>query len=276
MALLYNIVYFTNGLMILLALVVIGFSGYGIYQFESAESSLFSTSTYIYLMVAGVFTIAAASLACCGIKNPRSHSGLLFLYYNLVLVILLLNGVGIYVFVTIFDTVQESTSTGTVSNAVQNYAAREVQDFILSTYTTCCTSSVANCPTTEANASVPSNCTLALTCPPDAANGGLGQGCYTSAQSIPPFTIGASICDFLANDVSPAIVGPADSGACGGGDPVAYVNAVFAWLNSNYLTVLVPWGIMVSLLFLNFLGACYYNLSPRYERGSPPVETLSV
>lgn len=272
MAILYNIVYFTNALMILLALLVIGFSGYGIYQFESSETSIFSTSTYIYLMIAGVFTIIAASLACCGIKNPRAHQGMLFLYYNLVLVILLLNGAGIYVFVTIFDTVSETTTTGTVSNAVQNYAAREIQDFILSSYTTCCTNDlVGNC-----NATAGSNCTLALTCPPGAANGGLGLGCYTSAQTIPPFTIPSSLCTFFATQVSPPIVGAASGGACGGGDPQAYVDSVFAWLNSNYLTVLVPWSILVGLLFLNFLGACYYNISPADTRGSPDEKTLSI
>lgn len=185
-----------------------------------------------------------------------------------------MNGAGIYVFVTIFDTVSEATSTGSVSNAVQNYAAREVQDFILSTYTTCCISDENNCNAS----STTTNCTLAETCPPDAPNGGLGLGCYTSAQSIPPFTISASICSFLANDVNPKIVGPVSSGLCGGGDPAAYVDAVFKWLDSNYLTVLVPWGIMVSLLFLNFLGACYYNISPAYDKthGGPAEETLSV
>lgn len=274
MAILYKIVFGTNAIIAIMALVVIGGSAYAIAEFQDATTSFFSLTTYLYFLIAGIVALFIAIIAIRGVTHT-SNSGLLFFYYNLILFVVIMMSAGLYTFVTVFDTINGVGADGSVSSAVQQYAAREVQDFVLSAYTGCCEGNVEFCPTVGFNLTE-ANCTQAVFCPDNTENGGLGQGCYTSSSSIPPFTIPSSFCSFLESSFSPPLVGSPESGSCGGGDPQQFVTNFFAWLNSNYFLILVPMSILYALMMLNFIGACYYNCLPREYKGAPSADVLSI
>lgn len=275
MGVLYKAVVLSNSLLMIVALIVMGFCAYRIYEYDSGSSGFWSKETYLYIIIASVLTFLAGGLAILGIKNPRTQTGALFCYFCLLSVIIMLCAVALYGFVSTYESAKQTTSSSVVNNAtslnefLSVYSARSFQDYVLSTYTDCCLGREENC-----NATV---CTTAEVC---SGGEGLGSGCYTISNEVPAFNVPNSFCNFLEKNGPSGknLVAPPSEGGCGGGDPVAYVDDVFAYFSEMYYFIFVPACIFVGLLGINWLGAAYYNTCPNYAdpTGAPAATVLQV
>lgn len=257
MALLQRIVLWTNGVIALLAAIAVGLSSYYIYTYGDGDGFLWDRSTYLTLLLAGLLALVAAVLGIYGIRDPERRAGVLFIYWFLITVILLINYGGLYLFVGVTNALDQATSGelqegGTVSD----YLSRELQDYVLSIYTTCCLDD-ENC----LNATTV-NCTEAPICADDAEDGGLGQGCYTLASVAPSYEITSGFCNVLENFDDP-FVGPVDQGKCGGGNSTQFQRDVLDAWDGSYLSTVAPWTLFSIFMTIVWLGATYYNACPK-------------
>lgn len=267
---------FLNTCMMIMAIVMVGVSSAAIYDYDESEDNLYPKDTHVYFIVAGILGILLSAYACSGIRNQQQHYNRVFVYFIGLSILFILSVLGFYGYIT-FMTAIESTSgqvevtEGSISETVQREVTEEISDYILSTYTTCCSGcdeseeNITDCKELiepfreeETNAIFCENCTQAQLCGP---NGALGQGCYINAKLIPSYTIRKSQCNYLTT-TDPVLVGFKSKGHCGGGNPKKFVDNVRNWLTENKNASIAAFSLITVVVGLSWLGTFKILLCP--------------
>lgn len=277
--------YCLNLVIFLMSTAVLIYASVSIYDFEESgeDEGLYSKDDYVWILLAGLFGIFLSLFACFAIQNQQRNYNMLFIYFIGLSVILCLNVAGLYFYVT-FTSALDFTEDGNVEAAVKTEIAQELEDYILSTYTTCCT----GCPTSEVSecqASFPnpstkfcnntsanislvesSDCLLATICTGSSVDK-LGSGCYLNAKGeIPSYAVSQSTCSFLegaqTSDDKPSVVGPVSDGSCGNGNPSAYVEDLKEYLLANRNSIIAVLSITIIVVGLTWLGTFKMLLCP--------------
>lgn len=289
-----------NWLILLFGLFSIGLGTYSLVIYGDAGDAFFSKQSYALLIIGGLLTFVLVWLACSGGRDPKTRPNYLFCYWCIASLILIFNIFGFYFFRLFIRGVQDAAedSEAGVISVVETQVAKQFQDFVLSTYTACCTGCDANiavlsciaggidafavtgenfCETVAVAGSVGSedaDCVFAEICSADVlteaeSNDGVGLGCYTSAFEIPSFPIGSDSCALMTTftiDGEP-LVGPSSNGlSCGGGVPQAHLDNFLTYFDGVFLLVAVPWGLFITLLSMTWLASLYLILFPGCAR----------
>jgi len=214
---------------------------------------------------------------------------MLFIYFLGLSIILLINVAGAYFYIT-FTSALDTSNDGNIEAAVKTEIAQELSDYILSTYTTCCTGCdtglVPECKssfgaiTDEVNttnfcprigldvADNTTDCQVATLCT-GIFEDKLGGGCYINAKEIPSYAIGSTTCDFLqdyaVNSADKPIVGDFAQGSCGGGNPIDYVEDTKQYLLANKSSIMAFLIITLIILGLTWLGTFKMLLCPELD-----------
>lgn len=292
----YRIIVIVNGLIVFFGLFLIGVGIYSLTNY--GDGAFFSREIYAFMVIFGMLTFVLAYLACTGGRDPKDYPNYLFCYWCIVSLILVGSFAGFYYF-RIFTRGIENTvdnSRDQVFSVIETELAKQYQDFVLSTYTACCTgcddvgepdlfcipggidavqvTGEQFCADVSRQVDLvddlePGNCVFAEICSQaqleeqfneTGAADGLGLGCYTSGREIPNFPVGVDTCAVfqeLTLDDRP-LVGPALNGfSCGGGEPAKYLQNTFDYFESVYFLVAVPWGFLMFFLALAWLASVY-------------------
>lgn len=287
----YGVIMVVNWIIFVFGMLMVFFGIYALTTF--GDDAFFSRQTYALMIVCGLLTFGMIYLACVGARDPENKPNYLFCYWCLVSILLIGNFIGFYylrVFKDGLDRTNEVDEGDGVLNVLENQVAKEAQDFMLSVYTTCCTGCVGveGCEdfnSTEITGEVfcvesflaanvaegveieDDECIFAEICSADVlvalnASDGLGLGCYTTLDEIPGFNVGVDTCTvFQELDINGRnLVGPAESGSCGGGDPAKFVKDVVRYFDNNFFLIAFSWGTLIAFLSIAWLAAVFMIL----------------
>lgn len=282
--LLEKFLYAVNALIFFFSVVIVGISGSVIYDYDAAEENFYSKSTWLYILFAGIFGILLALFACSGIKNQQRHYNRIFIYFVGLSVILMIDMFGFafyHSFIKAVEGANGDLSSG--SDILQREIAEEVNDYILSAYTSCCTGcntvdqpectspidprvdpdnvNVTYCETPGFVVGVDNvTCAYATLCNSTISTSQLGAGCYINSVIIPSYSVSSSECtgfEFID------MVGPKPQ--CGNGSPKKFLENTIDYLLENKTRIYVGWGFTVVVLLLAWFGTLKILLCPHYE-----------
>mmetsp|Transcript_8095 Transcript_8095/g.9284 ORF Transcript_8095/g.9284 Transcript_8095/m.9284 type:complete len:294 (+) Transcript_8095:366-1247(+) len=283
--LLEKFLYFVNALIFIFSVVIVGIASATIYNYDETADNFYSKSSWLYILFAGLMGILLALFACSGIKNQQRHYNRIFIYFVglTVIVIIAMFGFAFYhSFIGAVEGAGGDLASG--ADALQREIAEEVNDYILSAYTECCTgcdqgvqpectenvsprtdpdnANITYCETPGLELGVGgATCAYAPLC--NVTAGGtsqLGEGCYINSVIIPSYTISGNECagfEFIE------IVGPKP--LCGNGSPKTFLTATKDYLVENKTAIYTGWGFTVVVLLLAWLGTFKILLCPHYE-----------
>ena len=232
-------------LQLLLGLAIIGFALYVIIQGAlNGAINIVATTAYIMLGV-GAGLVVVSCLGCMISRRGESFS-LRFVYFAIALgalgasiaaTVLIANYVGVL-------SLQGTTAASGITGAFNT----GLNDFLLSSYVFCCTGCPSLGPLGVCNTAVPAqyqsvqpNCEVAgiPDCSPAShCSSSSSTGCFISTV-VPAYQIDSSLCSLFgaASYNGHAVVGPANSGSCGGGAPSAYMSELGKFLSQNFLYI---------------------------------------
>lgn len=270
MGLLVKFMVGVNVLLNIFGLVLIGGASYVLYEFADFED-LVPRGTVITILMAGLFIFVLTFLGCYGVWANKHL--FICLYIVLLTCAVAVQFVGAYYFLVFFG--NASSAESRTGSALEAEASDYFQNYMLSTYTDCCTGCIENLNCDRGNFIEPSKdengtffcnqtdpinpqCEWALECDDNQAN----SSCYITPDGLPPFDILSAVCLFLevadTGNQTETVVGPPENGwSCGAGKPGTYVENFITWINARYYWIsAITWtAIVVQMLCL--LGAIY-------------------
>jgi len=137
------IVITVNGLLALFAFIAMAIASAAIFNFS--EDSFYSKEGYAIILAGSLVTFLIAFFAVCDIRKDDSQAAnKIFCYWIVITMIFIANMAAFYYFRVFFGGLEPSS--GDISQVLEQEAAKELQDAVLSSYTACCTGCDTNIP----------------------------------------------------------------------------------------------------------------------------------
>jgi hypothetical protein len=215
-------------------------------------------------LAAGALMMVASLYGCCAAQ--QGHKGLLLLYLCFISGILALQ---VSAAALTFQYSQGLTSQEMhVSSDILDAGRNALNDGVLSTYVACCSGCplpASGCTNSQApfynmsNANCASSRNVTCTYPQVCnASANITQGCFTSLV-VPSILIGSDVCSTFEG-VAPngvPLVGPIDSGGCGGGKPGAFQLSVYDFFGTQTFNVSIGLAVIAGVELLAWLASFY-------------------
>jgi hypothetical protein len=225
-------------------------------EFSNGWSGVVSL-TSVYIAIAAGVLMMLVSLLGCAAGRKNQNKVLVFIYLVLVCGVLALE-IAAAVLAAQYAGLVNVTSSS-LASSLEADANIEINNSILSLYTSCCSGcpAGAGCNNTLPNfgnttgigcTNVTVTCELVPVC-----SGSVNDTCYQflpgSVVDIPPFAFDNTFCSFFENLHlnGTSLVGPADSGSCGRGNPQVFEANVFAYLKANMVYIIIGFAVIAGI-----------------------------
>ena len=254
---------FVDVITFLLGIAILGLTIYVVVDYSSFGTLVSFDTIYISIAV-GVALIIVSIIGC--IASQKGYKHLLCCYLFIVTAALAAQIAGTVLISRYAGQIDKQNKF--LSGSITDAADRELNNAILSTYVACC----IGCPAEQACTNIRPYYNLTLgncfannntvcdpvpTCGVDPNQ----DGCFINpGTSIPPVNIDEALCNTFKtfkNGTDIALVGPATTGSCGGGDPNTYLNDVVDYFNSGFYWFIVGFGILCGIQALNLIAALF-------------------